>query len=195
MEELIKSTYYDPTTGLISANKIYQKLKDKGVSLKQIKEFLEKQETSQLYKPVTKQKVFFPIVSYAPFELIQCDVMDMSNIATTNSYFKYLLVSIDVFTRVLQVIPMKDKSTESIIQAMTKIIKFFHPDTITTDQGKEYTNQKFNELMKENNIKHVKVDVKQHSSLGIVDRVCRTIRNLINKYCTSHKTTRYRCFI
>ena len=28
-------------------------------------------------------------------------------------------------------------------------------------------------------------------SLGVIDRFCRTLRNLINKYCTSHKTTRY----
>ena len=74
---------------------------------------------------------------------------------------------------------------------MGTITNFFNPDTITTDQGKEYTNLKMKHLLQENNIKHVLIDVKQHSSLGLVDRVCRSIRNLINKYCTSHKTTRY----
>ena len=190
-EKLLHETYYNPTTGLISANKLYQKLKDQGITLKQIKDFLEKQETSQLFKPVVKNKVFFPIVAYEPNEMIQCDVMDMSNVSTTNSYFKYLLVAIDIFTRVLRVVPMKDKGTDTIIQSMEQIIKHFKCDTVTTDQGKEYTNQKFKNLMKDNDIKHILVDVKQHSSLGVVDRVCRTIRNLINKYCTSHKTTRY----
>ena len=189
--KIIQETYYNPLTGLISANKLYQKLKDQGITLKQIQEFLKKQETSQLYKPVTKKKIFFPIVAYEPNENVQCDLMNMYNIATTNSYYKYLLVSIDVFTRVLQVIPMKDKGTDTVIRSMEKVIKHFKPDTITTDQGKEYTNQKFKNLMNDNNIKHVLIDVNQHSSLGLVDRACRSIRNLINKYCTSHNTTRY----
>lgn len=191
VNKLLHDTYYNPSTGLLSAQKLYQKLKKEGITLKQVKEFLQKQETSQLYKPVTKTKVFFPIVAYEPNETIQCDLMDMSNIATTNSYYKYLLVAIDVFTRVLQVIPMKDKGTDSVLEAMNEIIKYFKPDTITTDKGKEYTNLQMKNLLKNNNINHVLVDVKQHSSLGVVDRVCRSIRNLINKYCTSHKTTRY----
>ena len=35
------------------------------------------------------------------------------------------------------------------------------------------------------------MDVDQHSSLGLVDRMCRTIRGLINKWLTSRQATRY----
>lgn len=191
MDDKIKEAYYDPTTGLISASKLYRKLKDQGISLKQIQDFLKKQEISQLYKPITKEKKYFPITSYKPYEHLQIDLLDLSNIATTNSYYKYLLVSIDIFTRKAFVVPLKSKNTESVVEGMKKVVTFFKPDIITTDNGKEYTNKEIKDLLKHHNIEHRFVDVNQHSSLGVIDRFCRTLRSLINKYCTSHKTTRY----
>ena len=191
MEDKLKEIYYNPNVGLISANKLYQKVKDKGITLKQTVSFIKKQETAQLLKPVIKQKNYFPICSFEPNEHIQIDMMQISNIATTNSYYKYLLVSIDIFTRKAFVVPLKFKSTESVIEGMESIIKFFKPKIITTDNGKEYVNKELKDLLKSYNIEHRFIDVKQHASLGLIDRWCRTLRGLINKFSTSHKTTRY----
>ena len=191
MEAKIKEVYYNPTTGLISANKLYHKLKDQGITLKQVQDFLKKQETSQRYKPITKEKVYFPITSFKPNQHLQIDLMDLSNISTTNSYFKYLLVSIDIFTRKAYVVPLKFKNTESVVEGMKRVINYFKPEIITSDNGKEYTNKELRELLKQHNVEHRFVDVNQHESLGLVDRLCRTIRGLINKFSTSYKTTRY----
>ena len=191
MEEKIKSAYYDPNIGLVSATKLYQKLKDQGISMKQIQDVLKKQEMSQLYKPITKERVYFPITSFKPYQHLQIDLLDLSNISTTNSYYQYLLVSIDIFTRKAFAVPLKFKNAESVIKGMEQTIKFFKPEIITTDNGKEYINKKLETLLQEHHIEHRFVDVNQHTSLGIIDRWCRSIRNLINKYCTSHKTTRY----
>ena len=191
MEDKIKEAYYNPTTGLISANKLYQKLKEQGITLKQIKEFIRSQETGQLYKPITKESVYFPITSYRPYEHIQIDLLDLSNISTTNSNFKYLLVSIDIFTRKAFVVPLKFKNAETVVKSMEDVVKFFKPDIVTSDNGKEYINKELKDLLTKHYVQHRFVDVKQHESLGIVDRFCRTIRGLINKFCTSHKTTRY----
>ena len=46
-DKLIKSSYYDPEYGLFSATKLYQKLKDKGVTLNEVKDFIKKQEVGQ----------------------------------------------------------------------------------------------------------------------------------------------------
>ena len=67
MEDKLKEIYYDPNVGLISANKLYHKLKDQGITLKQIQEFIKKQNTPQLYKPITKEKSYFPITSFKPY--------------------------------------------------------------------------------------------------------------------------------
>ena len=46
----IRKTYQNPRTGLISANKLKKKLKKE--NLKDIKDFIEKQESYQLHKDV-----------------------------------------------------------------------------------------------------------------------------------------------
>ena len=60
-EEIIREAFYDPELGLQSVDKLYYKLKTKGITKKQITEFLKKQEVQQIhknFKPITK---FFPI--------------------------------------------------------------------------------------------------------------------------------------
>ena len=99
MESLIRKTYNDPQYGLISTEKLYQKLKSNGVSKKQIQDFLNKQESYQVYKKVTAPKHSFPIISKSPNELMQPDLMDFSDVYKTISNYKYLLIGIDVFTR------------------------------------------------------------------------------------------------
>ena len=52
MEELLRSKYYDPKTGFVSAQKLYQKVKGRGVTLKQVQQWLSNQETVQVQKEV-----------------------------------------------------------------------------------------------------------------------------------------------
>ena len=49
--------------------------------------------------------------------------------------------------------------------------------------------KKIKDLLKQYEIKIIYVDVGNHNQLGIVDRFCRTIRNLINKYLAANNTT------
>ena len=50
-EQLIKDTYYNPKTGYIGINKLYNKLKNKGITKTEIKKVLSKQYVYQLDKP------------------------------------------------------------------------------------------------------------------------------------------------
>ena len=56
MQKLISDTFYDPKYGMQPATKLYNKLKDKGITLKQVKDFIEKQEGYQLNKQTVKVK-------------------------------------------------------------------------------------------------------------------------------------------
>ena len=52
MDEIIKNYFYDVNTGYVSANKLYQKMKEDkyNVTRKQIKEFYDNQEVVQKTK-------------------------------------------------------------------------------------------------------------------------------------------------
>ena len=59
MEQLTRKTYNDPQYGLVSTEKLYQKLKGNGVTKKQIQDFINKQESYQVYKKVSAPKHYF----------------------------------------------------------------------------------------------------------------------------------------
>ena len=142
-DTIIRDAYYDPTTGL-SASKLYAKLRDKGITRKQVKEFLEKQEAYQLRRRHVRPKTFIPIVSTHPNKIHQLDLMDMTMYGSrSNSGIKYLLMDIDVFTRKLIVIPIKNKTTASVVRAMEEVLAKAKPEKVQCDRGKEFISVHF----------------------------------------------------
>ena len=190
-EDKIRTLYLDPEFGLSSANKIYQKLKDEGITLKQIKDVLSKQESAQISKRITKPKHYLPIMSYGANDIIQADILDISNMSAANSGIKYLLLAIDIFTRVAFAVKMKSKTSHEVSEAMKKVIDKFHPNKVEVDRGKEFISHDFQDLLKKHNIGIIFVDVGEKNKLGVINRFCLTIRTLINKYCIAYKTTRF----
>jgi SOS response regulatory protein OraA/RecX len=60
-EELIKKAYYDPNQGFVGIEKLYRKLKSKGVTRKDIAAVLRKQEVYQVNKKNNQEhKSFIP---------------------------------------------------------------------------------------------------------------------------------------
>ena len=138
-------------------------------------------------------KKYFPITSPtdSPFELLQIDLIDLSNLSGSNNNVKYLLVVIDVHSRFAFVVPMKNKLAETINEAIEPILKESKCNYVECDNGSEFTNKLFKDLMKKYDVQIIYVDVGNHRALGTVDRFCRTIRSLINKYLEANETTKY----
>ena len=66
---------------------------------------------------------------------------------------KYLLCAIDLFNKYAWVVPIKDKKGISFVNGFKKLIKAGRkPNKIWTDQGSEFYNNSFKDLLKINNI-------------------------------------------
>ena len=81
---------------------------------------------------------YFPITANFKFEILQIDLVDMSDIAAANKNYKYLLVAIDVFSRFAFVYPLRSKSSEYITEVMQELIEETAPTIINTDLGSEF---------------------------------------------------------
>ena len=53
VDNIIRATYENPESGLMSTKKLYEKLKHEGITYKQIQDFMNKQETNQTDKQHT----------------------------------------------------------------------------------------------------------------------------------------------
>ena len=109
-----------------------------------------------------------------PLSEVQLDLADMTKVKGTpgNKKFGWMLVMIDLYSRYLWIVPIKDKTAANVLGGFKVLPK---PEHLTSDSGSEYKSV-MGQYMRDNNIKHFTVAVNDHRSLGVVDRVIRTIR-------------------
>ena len=101
-----------------------------------------------------------------------------------NKGIKYLLCTIDLFSKYAWVIPVKDKKGTSIVNAFQKIItEGRKPNKIWVDQGSEFYNKSFKDFLKINNIEMYSTCNEGKSV--VAERFIRTIKTKIHKYMTT----------
>ncbi|CAF1095684.1 unnamed protein product [Brachionus calyciflorus] len=106
-----------------------------------LNDWLLKQEPYTLHRPLRKKFVREKVISNGIDDLWQADQVDVSNISKENKEHKFLLTVIDVFSKFAWVKPLKNKTSESILQALTEIFKSRKPDKLQTDKGREFLNK------------------------------------------------------
>uniref|UniRef100_A0ABD2W899 Integrase catalytic domain-containing protein n=1 Tax=Trichogramma kaykai TaxID=54128 RepID=A0ABD2W899_9HYME len=105
----------------------------------------------------------------------QADLVEMIPYAKVNSGYKYLLTVIDVFSKNAWAIPVKTKTAEDVSRAMASILSSDkHPKNLHTDNGKEFYNSTFSQLMKKFKINHYSTFT--HMKASICERFNRTLK-------------------
>ena len=149
-----------------------------------------KQDTYTLHKPARRHYKRNRVIVGGIDELWQMDLADMQAIATDNDGYRYLLVCIDVFSKFVWVIPLKTKTGPALVTAFKKILESGRkPQKIQTDQGTEFFNKHFKELMKEEEIQLY--NTYNETKASVVERVIRTLKTRMWRYFTAKKTMRY----
>ena len=165
-----------------SKQKLYALTKLEGVkaTLKEVQQFLDKQNAQQIFSRKIKQKAGH-IVSFQPDERFQMDLVDMSNFSMKNQGYNWILMLVDVFNRKLYAYLLPNKNTESIFKALTQFFEKHHPEIITSDNDTGFKSDMIRKLMEKNETINHMVEPNDHKALGIVDRAIQTIKNVIYK--------------
>ena len=81
------------------------------------------------------------------------DLADVQSLSKYNKVIKYLLCAVDLFSKYVWLVPLKDKKGITIVNGFQKIIsKGRKPNKIWVDQGDEFYNNLFKIFLKINNI-------------------------------------------
>jgi len=131
----------------------------------------------ELHKPARRYYQRRHVDIRALDETWQCDLVDMSAYASVNENYKFILTIIDNFSKYAFAVPLKTKSAKDVTAAMKSVfLKGRYPQKhLHVDQGKEFYNSEFKNLMKEYNINMYST----YSTLkaSIVERFNRTLKN------------------
>ena len=118
------------------------------------------------------------------------DLADMQSMQKFNDGYRYLLVCIDVFSKYAWVVPLKNKTGLSLVDAFKTILSSGRkPEKIITDQGTEFFNKHFKALLKDEDIELY--NTYNETKASVVERLIRTLKTRMWRYFTAKKTMRY----
>ena len=108
-----------------------------------------------------------------------------------NGGMKYVMVFIDVFTKMCYVEPMKDKNALTTLVALENIFKRLPdlPKHVITDDGTEFYNKPVQSLFDANDIVHY--SLRGRHKACVAERMIQTMKGRLEKYFWQNKTNRY----
>ena len=177
--ELLNTEFYT-NMNFFGRDKLYNLLKDKyedHPSRRQIADWLSLQEVNQLYHPSKGKAKDFKSSMTTPNTILAIDLVNMEKNEVRG--FKYLFNGIDMSSRYVYSVAMKNKTDTEVLKAFKKIYKESRIRAIRSDNGSEFINDKFKNFLKNNNIKQILSEPNKPQSNGMIERANATIKELI----------------
>ena len=130
----MKDVYYNPSNfgGIKRLKERYKKKR------KDVMKLLTFEDTFTLHKPVRKSFPRRRVIVHGIDDQCQIDLVGLSPLSRVNDNYKFLLACIDVLSNYAWVVPMKDKSATSLVDAVAYIFTTSKriPNKIQGDKGK-----------------------------------------------------------
>lgn len=182
--EILNNEFYK-NNNLFGRDKLYKLLRskygeDKAPSRRQVMEWIAQQEINQLYRPSKgKAKEIKSSIS-TPHKVLGIDLMDLQKLEVRG--YKYLLNGIDLGSRYLYSVALKNKTEKEVLNGFKKIHKKI-PDlkAVRSDNGSEFINKIFVDYLNKNNIKQILSEAGKPQSNGSVERINGVLKDLIQK--------------
>lgn len=135
----------------------------------------------ELHKPIRRKFKRRHTVVNGLLDLWQSDLAQLDKYSRFNKSYKYILIVIDCFSKYLWARPLKTKTAEEVAKAFETILnEGCSPRNLQTDQGLEFFNAKFKQLMKKFNINHY--NTFNCTKASMAERVIRSIKERLYKY-------------
>lgn len=186
---------YNPKTGVTNLkNFLYEAVKDleimKFYTKDQLIDFYNDQEVSQTMKPFRNN--YGKIQSPSYLWSVQADLMDISNEATSNNNFHWVLVCIDVYSRYAWAYLLKNKTADSVNKAFELFLKEVNAKGdikgLAVDNGSEYISKSFVDICNKADIKIWYSRPDSKNLTAVIERFIRTLRSRILKYKINYNT-------
>ena len=158
---------------------------------------LSKNDTYTQFKQYRRPKKFSPIYVYRKRELFQSDVVffTRSELVKANHGYKYLFTTIDVFTKMAWIYPMKENKCAVVMECFKDILEKCGepPERLNTDRGSELICKKFGLFLKENKIHHyLSYSLRK---CPVVERFNLTLQRLLYKMMKHNNSFEWTKFI
>ena len=144
----------------------------------------------ELHKPIKRKFTRRKVESTDVDKIWSADLVDMQNLQKYNSGYRYILNVIDLYSRYVWSVSLKNKTGKSIVEAFSNIIKNGRkPSKLWVDNGTEFYNNTFQKWLYDNNIEMYSTF--NEGKAVVIERFNRTLKNKMYKYFTAQNTYTY----
>ncbi|GMF66391.1 unnamed protein product [Phytophthora lilii] len=173
-DALLKKLYYNPKTGFIGAQALYQKAKklDPKITIKIVKEWYAKQTDIQRFQDRKKRFNGFKIASHNPNSW-QMDLAFWEK--------RPILTAININSRLGYAKLLSNKTAATVLAALKAFVHLHTVDILTSDNGSEYMNSQAPEFFQTKKIEHYNNEPGDHGTMGKIERFNRTLKQRLTK--------------
>ena len=190
---ILRKTYLNPdhAVGFAGAKPLVDVARVKGVKPSTTQKWLESQLAYTLHKPAGRRFKRNRVFVNGKDEQWQADLVDVQALKKDNDGYRFLLTVIDVLSKYAWVVPLKDKTGKSLVDAFDTVFKKDGrvPERLQTDAGKEFLNKEFQRFLTSKNVHHFVTY--NETKAQIVERFNRTLKNRMWRYFTFQNGRRY----
>lgn len=191
----LKRLYHSPNlaSSLGGVDALYRYVRNEGrhqLTRRQIRRWLRGQEAYTLHHPVRYKYNRNRTLVSGIDDQWQADLVDLGSLSKHNDGYRYLLVVIDILSKFAWVRTLRTKTGFEVADAFKDILSDGRqPRKLQCDQGREFFNSSFQQLMTSKGIKLFATD--SDTKAAIVERFNRTLKQRMWRYFTSTNTKRY----
>jgi len=159
--------------------------------------YIERQPIWQQLRPPAKSArgALRSIVVSNPHEHLMFDLGHMQQYKAANGGYEYLFVGVDLMSRRLWVVPLKDATQKSTTKALRDVLATLPDDgatvrVVSTDNGVEFAGA-FDNLLKERHIRHKYSKPGVPQSQGAVEKAVQTVKRAVVMWTRVNRSDRY----
>ena len=195
-KQYLSSIYFDAKhpASYAGPDKLYKIVSQEGkfkLGRHRIKQWLQDQEaysmTRQARRKFSKSRVIVAGID-SQWDM---DLMDMVSLAKHNDGYKYVLVAIDVFSRMAYCQPVKSKTGVDVKAALQRMLSGPRkPNMVRSDRGMEFRSKEVNKYFLEQDMHHFYA-LNTETKAGYAERLVKTLKHKVFRYLLKHNTKRY----
>ena len=176
MAPILRKTYLNPdhSVGFAGAKPLVDVAPVKGVKPSTTKKWLESQLAYTLHKPARRRFKRNRVFVNGKDEQWQADLVDVQALKKDNDGYRFLLTVIDVLSVYAWIVPLKDKTGKSLVDAFNAVFKKDGRETVKT------VNKEFQRFLASKNVRHFVTY--NETKAQIVERFNRTLKNRMWRY-------------
>lgn len=188
----LKEIYFNPKNpaAFSGLEKVWNIIKkDKKVSKKQLKQWLQTQDVYTSHVPA-KRKFKRPKTISSEKDLYwQADTANMVQFEKDNDGFSYFAIFIDVFSRFIWSEKLKTLRSLEMVATLKTVFQDAKCKNLYTDAGSEYTGKPVKAFFKLENVNHF--IARSDTKAAMAERAIKTIKKKLFKYMDQNNTHRW----